>query len=82
MIAVSEEMKNEDLKDPSNMEQEVSEESASENTEASAEEETKEKEHILQVLKQTGGHKRNAAKLLGISKSTLYNKLRKFNLSE
>ena len=46
------------------------------------EEETKEKEHILQVLKQTGGHKRNAAKLLGIGKSTLYNKLRKFNLSE
>ena len=43
MIAVSEEMKKEDLKDPSNMEQEVSEESASENTEASAEEETKEK---------------------------------------
>ena len=35
-------MKKEDLKDPSNMEQEVSEESASENTEASAEEETKE----------------------------------------
>lgn len=44
--------------------------------------EIKEKEHILQVLKQTDGHKRNAAKLLGISKSTLYNKLRKFNLSE
>ena len=43
MIAVSEEMKKEDLKNPSNMEQEVSEESASENTEASAEEETKEK---------------------------------------
>ena len=43
MIAVSEEMKKEDLKDPSNMDQEVSEESASENTEASAEEETKEK---------------------------------------
>lgn len=43
MIAVSEEMKKEDLKDPSNMEQEVSEESASENTEASVEEETKEK---------------------------------------
>ena len=41
--SVSEEMKKEDLKDPSNMEQEVSEESASENTEASAEEETKEK---------------------------------------
>ena len=29
MIAVSEEMKNEDLKDPSNMEQEASEETAS-----------------------------------------------------
>ena len=43
MIAVSEEMKNEDLKDPSNMEQEASEETASENTETSAEEETKEK---------------------------------------
>ena len=33
MIAVSEEMKKEDLRDPSNMEQEVSEESASVNTE-------------------------------------------------
>lgn len=46
------------------------------------EEETKERERILEALKQTGGHKRNAAKLLGISKSTLYNKLRIFNLSE
>ena len=43
MIAVSEEMKNEDLKDPSNMEQEASEETASENTETSAEEKTTEK---------------------------------------
>ena len=46
------------------------------------EEENKERERILQALKQTGGHKRNAAKLLGISKSALYNKLRIFNLSE
>ena len=36
-------MKNEDLKDPSNMEQEASEETASENTETSAEEKTTEK---------------------------------------
>ena len=43
MIAVSEEMKNEDLKDTSNMEQEASEETASENTETSAEEKTTEK---------------------------------------
>ena len=43
MIAVSEEMKNKDLKDPSNMEQEASEETASENTETSAEEKTTEK---------------------------------------
>lgn len=34
---------NEDLKDPSNMEQEASEETASENTETSAEEKTTEK---------------------------------------
>lgn len=38
-------MKNEDLKDPSNMEQEASEETASENTETSAEEKTTEKAH-------------------------------------
>ncbi len=37
---------------------------------------TEEKERILQALKQTGGHKRNAAKLLGICKSTLYNKIK------
>lgn len=41
-----------------------------------------EKERILQALKQTGGHRRNAAKLLGISKSTLYNKLNAFNLNK
>lgn len=35
-----------------------------------------ERESILQALKQTEGHKRNAAKLLGICKSTLYNKIK------
>lgn len=34
-----------------------------------------EKQRILKALEQTGGHKRNAAKLLGICKSTFYNKL-------
>lgn len=46
------------------------------------EENAKEKERILEALKQTDGHKRNAAKLLGISRSTLYNKLKIFNLYE
>ena len=44
------------------------------------EKEAEEKERILQALKQTGGHKRNAAKLLGIGKSTLYNKMKAFGL--
>lgn len=43
---------------------------------------TKEKERILLALKQTDGHRRNAAKLLGISKSTLYNKLKAFGLNK
>lgn len=42
----------------------------------------KEKERILQALKQAGGHKRDAAKLLGISKSTLYDKLHALGLAE
>ena len=49
MIAVSEEMKKEDLKDPSNMEQEVSEESASENTEASAEEDVYKRQVLIRI---------------------------------
>ena len=44
--------------------------------------EAEEKERILQALKQTGGHKRNAARLLGMSKSTLYNKLNAFNIQD
>lgn len=42
--------------------------------------ETEERERILLALKQCGGHRRNAAKLLGIGKSTLYNKLQAYGL--
>ena len=42
--------------------------------------EKEEKDRILRALEQTGGHKRNAAKLLGISKSALYNKLKALNI--
>lgn len=38
----------------------------------------KEKECILWALEQTGGNRKEAAKLLGISRSTLYDKLRKY----
>ena len=38
----------------------------------------KEKEGILRALEQTGGNRKEAAKLLGISRSTLYDKLRKY----
>jgi len=44
--------------------------------------EEEEKQRILQVLKQTGGRKRMAAKILGIGKSTLYNKLKAFGGAE
>lgn len=44
--------------------------------------EAEEKERILRALKQTGGHKRNAAKLLGISKSTLYNKIKQLDIEQ
>ena len=38
----------------------------------------KEKACILRALEQTGGNRKEAAKLLGISRSTLYDKLRKY----
>lgn len=38
-----------------------------------------EKAHILTALKHTGGDKREAAKLLGVSLKTLYNKLNEYN---
>ncbi len=39
-----------------------------------------EKEHIALVLHESGGHKSRAAKILGIDRKTLYQKLRKYNL--
>lgn len=44
--------------------------------------ETEEKERILSALRQTGGNKRKAAKLLGFYKSTLYNKLNTLGLND
>jgi len=40
-----------------------------------------EKEHIAFVLKQTDGHKSRAAKILGIDRKTLYQKVQKYQLS-
>ncbi|MBB5174478.1 sigma-54 interaction domain-containing protein [Texcoconibacillus texcoconensis] len=40
-----------------------------------------EKEYILKALKQTNGNKAQAAKLLGIHRSTLYDKLKKFHIT-
>ncbi|MBL7068989.1 MAG: sigma-54-dependent Fis family transcriptional regulator [Candidatus Omnitrophica bacterium] len=39
-----------------------------------------EKGHILRILKEVGWNKKKAAKKLGINRTTLYNKLRKYNL--
>ena len=73
MIAVSEEMKNEDLKDPSNMEQEASEETASENTETSAEEKTTEKvEELTDRVKRQMAEFDNFRKRTEKEKSTMY----------
>lgn len=38
----------------------------------------KEKECIMRALEETGGNRKEAARLLGISRSTLYEKLRKY----
>ncbi|MDH3347233.1 MAG: sigma-54 dependent transcriptional regulator [Desulfobulbaceae bacterium] len=40
----------------------------------------KEKEHILSALKQCGGNKKATAQLLGISRPTLYQKIKRFDL--
>ncbi len=39
-----------------------------------------ERDHILRILRETGGNKTRAARILGITKKTLYAKLRKFGL--
>ncbi len=39
-----------------------------------------EKEHILDALKNTGGNKREAARKLGISRDTLYRKIKKYEI--
>jgi DNA-binding NtrC family response regulator len=39
-----------------------------------------EKIYILKVLKEMGGNKKKAARKLGVNRTTLYNKLRKYNI--
>lgn len=41
-----------------------------------------EKNHILQTLESTGGNRVRAAKLLGVDRRTLYNKLRQYGFAE
>ncbi len=40
-----------------------------------------EKEHILNILKQTGGNQTMASKILGVDRKTLYLKLKKYGIS-
>jgi DNA-binding NtrC family response regulator len=44
--------------------------------------ESAERRHLALVLRHTSGNKRKAAHLLGISRSTLLNKVRKYHLEE
>ena len=53
---------------------------APENTDALVSLEEAERAHLARVLRYTDGNKRKAAHLLGISRSTLLNKVRKYGL--
>jgi len=44
--------------------------------------ETAEKEFILRALRETGGQRTRAARLLGITRATLHTKLKKYNLAK
>jgi DNA-binding NtrC family response regulator len=39
-----------------------------------------EKEHIIRVLRETGGNKKKAAEILGIERRTLYNKAKRLGI--
>ncbi|MBZ0108572.1 MAG: helix-turn-helix domain-containing protein [Candidatus Scalindua rubra] len=47
----------------------------------SVDEKSDEYNTILQVLEKTKLNKTNAAKLMGISRSTIYNKIKEYNIS-
>jgi transcriptional regulator of acetoin/glycerol metabolism len=40
-----------------------------------------EREHILSILKLTGGHRVQAARILGVSRKTLWKKLKRLGVS-
>jgi DNA-binding NtrC family response regulator len=44
--------------------------------------EAMEKEHILRVLKETGGNRKKAAVILGINTATVYRKIEKYRISD
>ena len=43
--------------------------------------ETVERQHISGVLRATGGNKNQAAQILGIDRTTLYNKIKKYQIN-
>lgn len=50
------------------------------NSSIALKDETTEKEHIIEALRQTGNNKSKAAQLLNIDRKTLYNKLKLYNI--